>query len=300
MDLWSVFKQAVIIGTNPVAICLEFILVGVLLIWFSRTRTKKKPGPFWLKVKGRSGDVGTGGIVTGIVLLYLFSIETVSHGLSGLLEYRYPPLPEEEGRITLTRYPEFIVVLPGGDPTATDESAYGHLERRTQLRLARAIQIWRQYPRAVLLLSGVEAEVRPMRELALGMGVDPARIVTATGARDTADHPPLLERYLGGKPFLLVTSANHMPRSMVLFREHGLRPTPAPTDFHSDPFGPFHWKKLVPRTRNLLITDEALHEHIGIGWAFLSARLRNLREDPAPAPETRLAAPWIAPMGPGS
>jgi uncharacterized SAM-binding protein YcdF (DUF218 family) len=71
---------------------------------------------------------------------------------------------------------------------------------------------------------------------------------------------------------ILVTSAMHMPRSVLLMQKQGLIVHPSPTDFHTD--AEFQWKffNLLPSGEALYDTRLALHEYYGLiaykllGW----------------------------------
>ena len=66
-------------------------------------------------------------------------------------------------------------------------------------------------------------------------GVESEDIVLETKATDTKDHPIYVKEIVGRDRFILVTSASHMPRAMALFRQHGMEPIPAPTDYMVTP-----------------------------------------------------------------
>ena len=53
------------------------------------------------------------------------------------------------------------------------------------------------------------------------------------GPRLGAEPTPNADRAkkIGQTPFILVTSAGHMPRSMAVFEAQGMQPIPAPTEF---------------------------------------------------------------------
>ena len=68
---------------------------------------------------------------------------------------------------------------------------------------------------------------------------------------------------VGSEPFILVTSASHMPRSMVLFKSLGLNPIPAPTDFHKAKFRGFF---VLPRFDAFDQSQRAMYEYIGMLW----------------------------------
>jgi hypothetical protein len=56
-------------------------------------------------------------------------------------------------------------------------------------------------------------------------------IILRSLSKDTKDQAIHIRKILDNNSFILVTSASHMPRSIVLFRKQGLQPIPAPTDF---------------------------------------------------------------------
>ncbi|MDF1815502.1 MAG: ElyC/SanA/YdcF family protein [Verrucomicrobiales bacterium] len=273
MDFWFVFKKITAIGLTPISITLELVIIGLLLVGFSRGTTRKKPHPRWLWFKGISGDLGGIMIWTAAAFLYFCSIEAVAYGLNGLLEKKYPVLE------TVTSEPEYIVVLPGGHRYSNEHAdRNSKIQRKTFVRLMKGIEYWRQHPDSTLVFSGLPSEVRPMRDISKEMGVPTEKIFTETEARDTKDHPRYLKGLLAGKSFLLVTSGNHMPRAVGLFKGQGLAPTPAPTDLHYSTNSTVTLRQLIPQGRYLLITDEAFHEHLGIGWAALRQQIQERNE----------------------
>jgi uncharacterized SAM-binding protein YcdF (DUF218 family) len=65
------------------------------------------------------------------------------------------------------------------------------------------------------------------------------------------------EEYLG-------TSAGHMPRSVSIFRNFGMHPVPAPTDFMTR--RNFLATGYLPSPQYLRLSDLAVHECVGILW----------------------------------
>ena len=110
-----------------------------------------------------------------------------------------------------------------------------------------------------------------MRAVAERLGVPKDRIIEETESRDTQDHPQKLKPLLGESPFLIVTSATHMPRSAALFKAAGYDPIFAPVDFLIWPtpgvYDPYRPGMLIPRVFNLELTSTALHEIGGIAWS---------------------------------
>jgi len=69
-----------------------------------------------------------------------------------------------------------------------------------------------------------------------------------------------------GKPFVLVTSASHMPRAIRLFEGVGLKPIAAPTDFKRIDIDLLS----VPSIGSLQKSRIAIHEFLGIAWSYLA------------------------------
>lgn len=101
-------------------------------------------------------------------------------------------------------------------------------------------------------------------EAAVALGVSPEAVVRLDHPLDTAQEARAVAALLGDEPFLLVTSASHMARSMRHFRYVGLDPLPAPT-FHKAGDPPprrlGHW---LPSARHLRKSERALYEYMGL------------------------------------
>ena len=106
-----------------------------------------------------------------------------------------------------------------------------------------------------------ESEASKTAKLLLESGIPKNNIYMQGKAKDTKEEAIAVKKYLKGKAFILVTSAYHMPRAMLLFKKEGLDPIPAPTDFddktQSTSLSFFSAKYLFK-------TQRALHEYIGL------------------------------------
>ena len=71
---------------------------------------------------------------------------------------------------------------------------------------------------------------------------------------------------------MLVTSAYHMPRAMEIFKEEGMNPIPAPTQFLTKRYS-YRTKYFLPSVVNLIHSDIALHEYMGMTWLKLQLLL---------------------------
>jgi uncharacterized SAM-binding protein YcdF (DUF218 family) len=271
MDFWFSIKKLLSIYINPVSVTLELIFLGLILITFSRKRHKKPPGARLLKIKGFLGSVGVFFVGLGMLTLYLCSVDPVATGLTLYLEAQNPPLQEKEGVPIVETTPAFIVVLAGGHLSVPNKPTLSRLSHYSFARIVGAVDLCKQFPESKFIVTGHPDETSAMRAVAERLGVPAESILEETESRDTKDHPVYLKPILGESPFLLVTSAVHMPRALSLFRKQGYSPTVAAVDFMIYPepgqYDPYRTGLLLPRVFNLQLTAVALHEIGGMTWS---------------------------------
>ncbi len=217
-----------------------------------------------------------------IVLLLLFSTRALPAALLAHLENQYTPLKHFPKKI------DTIVVLGAGSRWRKNEPPNTQLPAASLARLVEGLRLYRLCQRAHqnihqnthkdchLILSGgrifgpaMTAGV--MRNTALVFGANRRDITIASGARDTAAEAKHMHAILGKRPFVLVTSALHMPRALLLFKRYNMHPIPAPTQFLSTRARHFDPRQYFPRTRYLINSDSCLHEYIGLLWERISA-----------------------------
>ena len=87
---------------------------------------------------------------------------------------------------------------------------------------------------------------------------------------DTKEEAIRMKQRVGEQPFLLVTSAYHMPRAMMLFKKEGLNPIAAPGDFN-DRGGDSIWA--LGTAKQLEKTEKAWHEYLGLAWTYLRGQI---------------------------
>ena len=255
-----VVKKIVALFFYPVGLCLGILILGLFCLWGTRRQ--------------RLGKV----LVTlGTVLLLLLSSSFLSSGLLAPLEQRYPPLLHPEtvswGPKSSTS-PKWIVVLGGGHVSDPRLPANSQISAAALGRVVEGVRLHKVIPGSKLLLSGgavfdpvPEAEV--MAQIAVFLGVKAQDMRLESHSRDTAEEAEIIATMIGREKFILVTSAAHMPRTMALFRRRGLEPIPAPADFRAPNIQSSDPVKFFPGAGSLGKTQAAVHEYLGLVWAWL-------------------------------
>ena len=257
-------KKIVALFLYPVGLCLGILILGLVCLWATRRQ--------------RLGKV----LVTlGTVLLLLYSTSFISSGLLVPLEQRYPALLHPE---TLSwgpkdsTSPKWIVVLGGGHVSDPRLPANSQISAPALGRVVEGVRLHKAVPGSKLLLSGgavfdpvPEAEV--MAQIAVLLGVKPQDITLESDSRDTAEEAEIIAKMIGRETFILVTSAAHMPRSMALFRRRGMQPIPAPADFRAPNTQSSDPMRFFPGVWSLVQTQIAVHEYLGLAWAWLRGEI---------------------------
>ncbi len=300
MDFWFLLKKGVSVYIHPLTIAMELIVLGIVLVGFSRRRGRKKPGGFLRWLRRASGDLGVAAVISGVFFLFLASIKPIADPLVYSLEKRYPPLRLDQmtDREIAAVAPEHIVVLAGGERFDPGKPPTSQLSYAGLARVNEGVRLARLFPEADVVFTGQPDEVRAMTESAIDLGVSKDRIVTESESRDTKDHPRFLRPIVGDGRFLLVTSGTHMPRAMALFEAEGLEPIAASCDLWVWPrFGdesPYQPEYFIPKIEHLWMTHIAFHEYLGLAWAkvFEAAEERGavVQSEPATASETQSAS----------
>ena len=139
-------------------------------------------------------------------------------------------------------------------------------------RMTVPIALMRKFPNFELIFSGGEGRLVPTgtteAELARvffsELGVDMKRVTLESNARTTRESAKRVAALLGERckqPWLLVTSAWHMPRSMAEFQAVGCNVTAYPVDFRTGKEPSWTEYSMVG---SLMAWQTALHEYLGM------------------------------------
>ncbi len=238
----------------PVPLSLEFLFMGLLLLWFTRRQR-----------------AGKALVTCGAMLLAGFSNIFISNALLRPLEHRYPPLVITHIGAGIPAV-GFIAVLGGWGDDDPDVSVTSHVSPDLMVRLIEGVHLHREIPRSKLILSGGNDSAEGMTDVAEALGVSAEDILRLSEPRDTEDESRQIAPIVGPQQFILVTSASHMPRAMGLFRERGLQPIAAPTDY----LAPRHRLEpddLVPDGYKLFKSQMAFYEYLGLAWETLRGKI---------------------------
>ncbi len=252
------FKQLFLSALFPFPLCLELMLLGMILLWFTK---RKKIAHLFLSA--------------GFIFLAVLSWTWLPDWFLKPLEYRYPPLLDLKN-LSQVRW---VVVLGGGHTSDPHLPPNSQLTSASLSRLIEGLRIHRSLAGSKIILSGMGVldpvpEAVTMAKVALALGVDKESIVLESDSKDTEGEAEILRKLVGDGPFILVTSAAHMPRSVALFRKLGMSPIPAPTDYkikQRQREGPIS-NALFPSMVGISKTETSLYEYLGLTWAKIRGK----------------------------
>jgi len=205
--------------------------------------------------------------VLGLSLLWLFLISStpVPQWLVYRLEKQYPVFAfSEKMRTDSTN----ILILGGGHAIAPGLPAIDQLSLDALGRLSEAIRIYNAGVGMKLVCSGSSATQRTTQAemlalAAIELGIHPIDTLLSKAPRNTSEEIAAYKARFGTAPFILVTSAVHMPRAMKLCMVNGLAAIPAPTNhlLKDDPMRTRY--DFIPSYHKIMLMQRSMHEFLG-------------------------------------
>lgn len=161
--------------------------------------------------------------------LFVMGLPALSVGLGHALESKYPPTPLEA-----IPNADAIVLLGGGVGATVEAVPYPELYWAAD-RAVMAARLFRAGKAPLIIPTGGGAPLaeKPLLET---LGVPASSIVCEDEARDTAENASktfALLRAHNCKKALVVTSAWHLPRAMMLFKAEDIAFVPVGCDYES-------------------------------------------------------------------
>jgi len=258
------FSKLLPLFIYPLGLACTMMLVA-LMLWWLKSRWTPLP------------------VAIAFAVLFLASTAAANNALIHSLEWRHVPdgdLPAAEaivllGGCTKSQEPPrpMVDVTEGGDRLFYAAQLY-HAGKAPLIVAAGGRIGWR---------SGGAPEAADMAELLALLDVPSTAILQEPESLNTHENAVNVKRLLDGrgiKRVLLVASATHMHRALLVFQRQGFEAIPAPTDFFTtqpDPNAPppglearlLDW---LPDAGRLASTTLALKEYIGLviyrwrGW----------------------------------
>lgn len=252
------FKKIVAPFFFPLSCCLEILIIGLILLWFSKY---KKAGKIIISA--------------GVISLTLLSYPALPEMLLQPLEYKYPPL------LSVENLPKVRWILVRGGHTSNPQLPINSQLSETALScLVEAVRIHKSLPGSRIILSGGARynpvpDVEIMRDVALALGIERQDLILESPSDDTDEEAKFTRAIVGNEPFILVHVAVHMPRSIAIFRKLGMQPIPAPTYYrviekHTREINPYTF---FPLADNLKNAEIAIYEYMGLAWGKLRGRM---------------------------
>lgn len=212
MDLAHYTSKAVVFAIQPGNLLILVLLVGTLLAWLRPGRS----GRIWLT------------LLTAVLLFV--AIAPVTDWIARPLEDRFSPPAVLPARV------DGILVLGGilQRPITDERGALAVNDSAERFMVPAALAL--QHPEARLVITGQGEDHRVLTSWFSQIGIDAGRIVYEPASRNTFENAVFSQRLVQPGPeevWLLVTSAQHMPRAVGLFRKIGWPVVPYPVDYRT-------------------------------------------------------------------
>ncbi len=200
-----------------------------------------------------------------VLIIFITGFRPMTHYFMYNLEHTYDPLIDGSTKT------EHIAVL--GDWAGYDQTipTISRLSQSSLPRLMEGIRLIERNQGNLIIFSGSGfkqpvsmAEMYAQAAETLGISRD--LMILIDKPRDTNEEAIYLKKVIKDKRFILVTSARHMKRAMMIFESHGMNPVPAPVDYLVKRSGKKGFSYFIPCVDSLRISEAYMHEYLGILW----------------------------------
>lgn len=199
-----------------------------------------------------------------LVWAYLMSIPAIADRAADMLERQYQPIAD------LEPYRNMPVVLlsSGGQRWDPEDGWVNFLANSGWERLLVAVATARKVDGALFIAggppkrAGQEPIAITMQGVIETMGIDLKQLNVETASTNTYENLANLKDQLKNEPFIMVTSASHLPRAMAVSRKLGLEAMAQPADYLSGRVVGI--RRFLPSSAALLHWQVILHEVVGL------------------------------------
>jgi uncharacterized SAM-binding protein YcdF (DUF218 family) len=255
---------------SPGDLLLLLLCMGVFLSWSARRRR-----------------TGIAIVTLATAALLLIVLAPVSSWVAAPLENRFP-----RPRVLPSRIDGIIVLGGAVDPGTTARRGLPSLNSDAE-RMTEFVRVAKQYPQAKLVFSGgsgiVGGEPTRFTEARTAglffdqQGLDTSRVIFEDKSRNTYENVAFSKAIVKpapGQVWLLISSAQDMPRSVGIFRKLDWPVTPIPVAYKADNHHSYFLGD------NLYQFDRGVHEWLGLLVYYLTGKTDAL----FPAPSERAGA----------
>lgn len=227
-----------------------FILI-FLLTYYLFIKTKKKT---WLSLV--------------FILIYLLSIRVGKDALVKPLEntYKQPTISELQDA-------QAIVVLGGGIADGVpDFDGEGQIAESAANRLLMGLRLHKALHLPIILSGGLgysytTSEAAIAYRTLKACGVEEKYLLIEDKSRNTLENAKFTKQLCqqnGFRKIILVTTASHLPRAVLLFQLEGLDTIPYPSNYRSNKETKISAFALTPSHIYLFISSSAIKEYLGL------------------------------------
>lgn len=208
---------------------------------------------------GLSRKIGARMCIAALIIYTFFAEGPISFLLLGHLEYMIQPATASERAGIQT-----IVVLAAHAEPDDSIPVSAQMNSASAFRVLQAIHLIREVPVATLIVSGEGPTPDIMAKALVAAGIPRDQVRVDEDSSSTVESARQLLAMLGHSPFLLVTSAGHMPRAVRVFQKFGMNPRAAPTHYLTNR----NWlaTQYIPSPLHLRYSDLAISEYVALLW----------------------------------
>ena len=243
MNLGFLLKKFVSFFVEPLGLVVTLLALGLYLLHVKRERFAKVI------------------LSSGLFLLLLFSYPPFANFLVRNLENQYPKFDYKE-------HVKYIHVLGNEHNTDPTQPISSQISSGGTKRVIEGVIIHKQMPNSKIIFTGYAGDTNTTNalmnaKLAHALGVAYKDMIINGKPVDTKEEALFAKTIIGDEPFVVVTSATHMPRAMMLFTSLGMHPIPAPTNYYKSEFRGYLRE---PSPFYFYVSSLAIHEYLGILW----------------------------------
>ncbi len=249
MEILFLAKKVITFFVEPLGLILTIAFIGLYFLYKSHYKKAK----FFLSL-------------SALILLFL-SYPPIANHLIKQLESKYSQYNHSHKNI------EYIHVLGSDHHNNPDWPLSSQMGNASLKRTLEGINIFKQIGKdsPTLIFTGyagpgnTTSNADMNAKIARIANIKDSNMLINGKPKDTQEEANFTHSIIGNKPFVLVTSATHMPRAMMLFKNMGMNPVAAPTDFK----GKNESLLSAPRIVSFEKSQIAIHEFLGSAWANL-------------------------------